>query len=58
MAEESATSGRDQDINPWSVEGAQDENGEVASIDYQAICLYVAMPWVWRLLFILYPANS
>jgi len=44
MAEESATSGRDQDINPWSVEGAQGENGEVASIDYQAICLYVAMP--------------
>jgi len=39
MAEESATSGRDQDINPWSVEGAQNENGEVASIDYQAICL-------------------
>lgn len=25
---------REQDINPWSVEGAQDESGQVAAIDY------------------------
>lgn len=29
---------QDQDINPWSVEGAQGENGEVAAINYDAIC--------------------
>ncbi|EKJ77183.1 hypothetical protein ACHAPM_003987 [Fusarium culmorum] len=33
-----ATAVQDQDINPWSVEGAQGENGEVAAIDYDAIC--------------------
>ncbi|KAA8644555.1 hypothetical protein EYZ11_001469 [Aspergillus tanneri] len=38
MAEENTPSSHDQDINPWSVEGARDENGEVASIDYEAIC--------------------
>ncbi|KAH7204252.1 hypothetical protein DER44DRAFT_413452 [Fusarium oxysporum] len=32
------TAVQDQDINPWSVEGAQGENGEVAAIDYDAIC--------------------
>lgn len=35
------TAVQDQDINPWSVEGAQGENGEVAAIDYDAICSYV-----------------
>ncbi|RAL09095.1 tryptophan--tRNA ligase WRS1 [Aspergillus homomorphus CBS 101889] len=29
---------QDQDINPWSVEGGRDENGEVVAIDYEAIC--------------------
>ncbi|RAH40634.1 tryptophan--tRNA ligase WRS1 [Aspergillus brunneoviolaceus CBS 621.78] len=28
----------EQDINPWSVEGGRDENGEVVAIDYEAIC--------------------
>jgi tryptophanyl-tRNA synthetase len=28
----------DQDINPWSVEGAQNEQGEVVAINYEAIC--------------------
>lgn len=37
MAEENTTS-RDQDINPWSVEGGRDESGNVVSIDYEAIC--------------------
>lgn len=27
----------DQDINPWSVEGAQDAEGNVVAIDYDAI---------------------
>jgi hypothetical protein len=40
MAEENPpkTVVQDQDINPWSVEGAQGENGEVAAINYDAIC--------------------
>ncbi|KAL2687210.1 hypothetical protein Neosp_004763 [[Neocosmospora] mangrovei] len=40
MAEENPpkTAVQDQDINPWSVEGAQGENGEVAAINYDAIC--------------------
>lgn len=29
---------REQEINPWDVQGGLDENGEVASIDYDAIC--------------------
>ncbi|KAE8358841.1 hypothetical protein BDV27DRAFT_169132 [Aspergillus caelatus] len=37
MAESMAASNQEQDINPWSVEGARDENGDVASIDYEAI---------------------
>ncbi|KOC13572.1 putative tryptophanyl-tRNA synthetase [Aspergillus flavus AF70] len=37
MAENMAASNQEQDINPWSVEGARDENGDVASIDYEAI---------------------
>ncbi|KAL1878057.1 hypothetical protein VTK73DRAFT_8192 [Phialemonium thermophilum] len=32
------TTRRTQDINPWSVQGAEGENGEVAAIDYEAIC--------------------
>lgn len=36
-----AASNQEQDINPWSVEGARDENGDVASIDYEAISQYV-----------------
>ena len=27
----------DQDINPWSVQGGVDENGEIIAIDYEAI---------------------
>ncbi|CAK7211353.1 tryptophan--tRNA ligase [Sporothrix bragantina] len=27
----------DQDINPWSVQGGVDENGEIVAIDYEAI---------------------
>lgn len=30
----------EQDINPWSVEGGQDENGETVAINYDAICEY------------------
>ncbi|KAE8378463.1 hypothetical protein BDV26DRAFT_261742 [Aspergillus bertholletiae] len=37
MAEKMALSHHEQDINPWSVEGARDENGDVSSIDYEAI---------------------
>ncbi|KAK1149269.1 tryptophan--tRNA ligase [Aspergillus melleus] len=39
MAEETAPAptARDQDINPWSVDGGQDENGEAISIDYLAL---------------------
>jgi hypothetical protein len=33
-AQEDINATRDQDINPWSVEGAQDESGQVAAIDY------------------------
>ncbi|KAI9167281.1 Tryptophan--tRNA ligase, cytoplasmic [Paramyrothecium foliicola] len=29
---------QEQDVNPWSVEGAQTAEGEVAAIDYEAIC--------------------
>jgi hypothetical protein len=29
---------QDQDINPWSVEGAQTAEGEVVAINYEAIC--------------------
>jgi hypothetical protein len=36
-----AALGRGQEINPWSVEGAQDEHGQVAAIDYLAISQYV-----------------
>lgn len=34
----------DQDINPWSVQGGVDENGEVVAIDYEAIsrCVWSA----------------
>jgi hypothetical protein len=28
---------KEQDINPWSVEGAQDETGQVAAIDYATL---------------------
>lgn len=28
---------RDQDINPWSVQGGVDENGEIVAINYEAI---------------------
>lgn len=41
MSTEDAQTARDQDINPWSVEGARDEQGNAVSIDYQAICRYV-----------------
>ncbi|KAF7585215.1 hypothetical protein BBP40_011663 [Aspergillus hancockii] len=37
IAENMTAPTQEQDINPWSVEGARDENGEVASIDYEAI---------------------
>lgn len=30
----------EQDINPWSVTGAQDESGEVAAIDYLNLAKY------------------
>lgn len=42
MAEGDATH-KDQDINPWSVEGGRDESGNVVSINYEAICQYVAL---------------
>lgn len=49
MAEEnaapSAEPSHEQDINPWSVEGARTETGEVAAIDYEAIAKYVR-PWL------------
>lgn len=39
VVEAEAKVGRqEQDINPWSVEGAQGENGEIIAIDYAAIC--------------------
>ncbi|KAL7651915.1 tryptophan--tRNA ligase, variant 2 [Aspergillus niger] len=38
MAEEQPHTAQEQDINPWSVEGARDENGEVVAINYEAIC--------------------
>ncbi|PYH37102.1 tryptophan--tRNA ligase WRS1 [Aspergillus neoniger CBS 115656] len=38
MAEEQSHTAQEQDINPWSVEGARDENGEVVAINYEAIC--------------------
>ncbi|GKZ21661.1 hypothetical protein AbraIFM66951_002321 [Aspergillus brasiliensis] len=38
MAEEQSHTAQEQDINPWSVEGARDENGEVIAINYEAIC--------------------
>ncbi|KAB8231982.1 uncharacterized protein BDW43DRAFT_301421 [Aspergillus alliaceus] len=37
MAENMSAPNQEQEINPWSVEGARDENGEIASIDYEAI---------------------
>lgn len=30
----------EQDINPWSVTGAQDDSGEVAAIDYINLSKY------------------
>lgn len=41
MAEGQSHTAQEQDINPWSVEGARDENGEVVAINYEAICRYV-----------------
>lgn len=41
MAEEKQPAAQEQDINPWSVEGGRDENGEVVAINYEAICRYV-----------------
>ncbi|OOF94230.1 hypothetical protein ASPCADRAFT_208755 [Aspergillus carbonarius ITEM 5010] len=38
MAEEKQPAAQEQDINPWSVEGGRDENGEVVAINYEAIC--------------------
>lgn len=38
MADNSNPASLEQDINPWSVEGAQGADGEVAAIDYDAIC--------------------
>lgn len=35
-----ALAAADQDINPWSVQGGVDENGEVVAIDYKAISKY------------------
>lgn len=32
----------EQDINPWSVTGAQDDSGEVAAIDYINLSKYGA----------------
>ena len=42
---------QDQDINPWSVEGAQDADGNVAAINYDAIVEYVP-----AVLFALHPS--
>ncbi|PWY86553.1 tryptophanyl-tRNA synthetase [Aspergillus sclerotioniger CBS 115572] len=38
MAEENKPVAQEQDINPWSVDGGRDENGEVVAINYEAIC--------------------
>lgn len=38
---EASASRQEQDINPWSVAGAQGENGEIIAIDYVALCQYV-----------------
>ncbi|PWY87464.1 tryptophanyl-tRNA synthetase [Aspergillus heteromorphus CBS 117.55] len=40
MAEEKPTAptAQEQDINPWSVDGGRDANGEIVAIDYEAIC--------------------
>ncbi|RAL01812.1 tryptophan--tRNA ligase WRS1 [Aspergillus ibericus CBS 121593] len=36
--QETQPANQEQDINPWSVEGGRDENGEVVAINYEAIC--------------------
>ncbi|KAH6899851.1 putative tryptophanyl-tRNA synthetase [Thelonectria olida] len=38
MADPKPAAAQEQDINPWSVEGGQDENGEIVAINYDAIC--------------------
>lgn len=43
MAEDSAAPSHEQDINPWSVEGARTETGEVAAIDYESLSKYVCL---------------
>jgi hypothetical protein len=37
MAETAPQTNQEQDINPWSVAGAQNEKGEVVAIDYLAL---------------------
>jgi hypothetical protein len=37
MAENDPKPNQEQDINPWSVAGAQNEAGEVVAIDYLAL---------------------
>ncbi|PYI07881.1 tryptophanyl-tRNA synthetase [Aspergillus sclerotiicarbonarius CBS 121057] len=36
--QETQPTAQEQDINPWSVDGGRDENGEVVAINYEAIC--------------------
>jgi len=37
VSDNAATAVKDQDINPWSVEGAQDQDGQVVAIDYVSL---------------------
>lgn len=37
MADTDPQSNQEQDVNPWSVAGAQNEEGEVVAIDYMAL---------------------
>lgn len=40
VADQVGNVANEQDINPWSVTGAQDESGEVAAIDYINLAKY------------------
>lgn len=44
MAETEPQSNQEQDINPWSVAGAQNDQGEVVAIDYLALSKSVIAP--------------
>jgi tryptophanyl-tRNA synthetase len=44
MAETDPQANQEQDVNPWSVAGAQNEAGEIVAIDYVALSKSVAPP--------------